>query len=224
MTASIEISDGLAQRLDDELVVWLTTVRSDATPQPSLVWFLWDNEEFLVFSEPGKAKLRNIAANPVVSLNLNSVGDGGVAVFTGEARLSREDDDPSTNQRYIDKYRSLIEGELASDGRGVRHRLPRRHQGEADCSPRLVTRLPCAVGRCGCRLPAPSCRGCACSVWTSQPRKLGWARLRHRSCVTAVSDGHLSRCRFSWAVCRLPSSVFRLLSHFDPLTPQRPLI
>ncbi len=114
MTASIEISDGLARRLDDELVVWLTTVRSDATPQPSLVWFLWDNEEFLVFSEPGKAKLRNIAANPVVSLNLNSVGDGGVAVFTGEARLSPEDDDPSTNQRYIDKYRSLIEGELAA--------------------------------------------------------------------------------------------------------------
>ena len=32
MTAPIEISDRLAQRLDDELVVWLTTVRSDATP------------------------------------------------------------------------------------------------------------------------------------------------------------------------------------------------
>ena len=60
MKASIEISDGLSQRLDDELVVWLTTVRSDATPQPSLVWFLWEDEEFLVFSEPDKAKLRNI--------------------------------------------------------------------------------------------------------------------------------------------------------------------
>ena len=114
MTAPIEISDRLAQRLDDELVVWLTTVRSDATPQVSLVWFLWDGGEFLIYSEPGKAKLRNMSNNPVVSLNLNSIGDGGVAVFTGEARLSPEDGDMSTNPRYVDKYRSLIEGELAT--------------------------------------------------------------------------------------------------------------
>ena len=64
MTAPIEISDGLAQRLEDELVVWLTTVRSDATPQSSLVWFLWDGGEFLIYSEPGKAKLRNIVQQP----------------------------------------------------------------------------------------------------------------------------------------------------------------
>jgi PPOX class probable F420-dependent enzyme len=114
MPASIEISDRLAQRLDDDLVAWLTTVRSDGIPQASLVWFLWDGGEFLIYSEPGKAKLRNIAANPVVSLNLNSIGDGGVAVFTGDARLSPEDGDPSTNPRYVDKYRSLIEGELAT--------------------------------------------------------------------------------------------------------------
>ncbi len=52
--------------------------------------------------------------NPVVSLNLNSIGDGGVAVFAGEARLSPDDDDPARNQRYVEKYRSLIEGELAT--------------------------------------------------------------------------------------------------------------
>ena len=57
--------------------------------------------------------------NPVVSLNLNSIGDGGVAVFTGEARLSPEDGDMSTNPRYVDKYRSLIEGELATSVEAV---------------------------------------------------------------------------------------------------------
>ena len=35
-------------------------------------------------------------------------------MFTGEARLSPEDGDPSSNQRYVEKYRSLIEGELAT--------------------------------------------------------------------------------------------------------------
>jgi PPOX class probable F420-dependent enzyme len=114
MPASIDISEAVAQRLDDDLVAWLTTVRSDGTPQASLVWFLWDGGEFLIYSEPEKAKLRNISINPVVSLNLNSIGDGGVVVFTGDARLSPEDGDMSTNPRYVDKYRSLIEGELAT--------------------------------------------------------------------------------------------------------------
>jgi PPOX class probable F420-dependent enzyme len=114
MPASIDISEAVAQRLDDDFVAWLTTVRSDGTPQASLVWFLWDGGEFLIYSEPGKAKLRNISNNPVVSLNLNSIGDGGVVVFTGDARPSPEDGDMSTNPRYVDKYRSLIEGELAT--------------------------------------------------------------------------------------------------------------
>ena len=65
-------------------------------PQVSLVWFLWDGGEFLIYSEPGKAKLRNMSNNPVVSLNLNSIGDGGVAVFTGR-RLSPDDDDAARN-------------------------------------------------------------------------------------------------------------------------------
>ena len=53
-------------------------------------------------------------STPIVAVNLNSSGDGGVVVFTGDARLSPEDGDMSTNPRYVDKYRSLIEGELAT--------------------------------------------------------------------------------------------------------------
>lgn len=31
----------LAERLDKEQVIWLTTVRQNGTPTPTPVWFLW---------------------------------------------------------------------------------------------------------------------------------------------------------------------------------------
>ncbi len=65
------------RRLREELIVWLTTVRADGQPQTSPVWFLWDGETFLIYSRPDAARLRNIAANRRVSLNLDGNGRGG---------------------------------------------------------------------------------------------------------------------------------------------------
>ncbi len=52
------------ERLRNEEIAWLTTVRPDGQPQAVPVWFLWDGEAFLVYSRPGARKLRNIEANP----------------------------------------------------------------------------------------------------------------------------------------------------------------
>jgi PPOX class probable F420-dependent enzyme len=52
------------RRLHEEEVAWLTTVRQDGQPQSVPVWFLWEGEEFLIYSQPGRQKLRNIAKNP----------------------------------------------------------------------------------------------------------------------------------------------------------------
>ena len=62
----------VAARLRDELVAWLVTVKPDGTPVPTPVWFWWDGETVLVYSQPGKPKLRNIAANPRVALALRT--------------------------------------------------------------------------------------------------------------------------------------------------------
>src|SRR4051794_41821696 len=76
----------IARQLDDERVVWLTTVAASGTPAPTPVWFLWRDDEILIGSEPGKAKLRNIAAHPQVSVNFNATHTGGdVGVITGTA-------------------------------------------------------------------------------------------------------------------------------------------
>jgi PPOX class probable F420-dependent enzyme len=96
---------GLARRLKSETLIWLTTVRADGTPQPSLVWFLWDGREFLIYSQPRKPKLRNIRRNSRVSLHLNSDDSGGdVAVFTGEARVDRHAPRAKDVPDYASKY------------------------------------------------------------------------------------------------------------------------
>jgi PPOX class probable F420-dependent enzyme len=76
-------------RLDGETVVWLTTVDRSGTPQPTPVWFLWTGAEVLIFSEPGKAKLRNLRGNPHASVHLNSTPrGGGIVVLSGVAEIA----------------------------------------------------------------------------------------------------------------------------------------
>jgi PPOX class probable F420-dependent enzyme len=98
------------RRLGEERLAWLTTVSPAGAPQPVPVWFLWDGaDSILVYSKPDTPKLRAIAANPRVSLNLDGNGQGGdIVVATGEASVS---DDPPAHEvpEYVDKYAALIE-------------------------------------------------------------------------------------------------------------------
>src|SRR4051794_10891046 len=94
----------VARRLADETVIWLTTVGADGTPQPSPVWFIWDGSEILIYSQPDKPKLRNIAANPRVALNFNSTDSGGnVVVITGNARVDPDAPRADAVPAYLEK-------------------------------------------------------------------------------------------------------------------------
>jgi PPOX class probable F420-dependent enzyme len=96
-------------RLEKEEVAWLTTVRSDGQPQTVPVWFLWDDEGFLIYSQPDRQKLKNISRNPHVGLNLNSNARGGDVVrLEGTARVA--DDVPPSSEvpSYVEKYRESI--------------------------------------------------------------------------------------------------------------------
>ena len=98
------------RRLHEERLAWLTTVDSAGTPQPIPVWFLWDGAaSILVYSRPDTPKLRAIARNSHVSLNLDGNGTGGdIVVALGEAAVS---DDPPAHElpEYVEKYSALIE-------------------------------------------------------------------------------------------------------------------
>ncbi|NEW38993.1 TIGR03667 family PPOX class F420-dependent oxidoreductase [Nocardia cyriacigeorgica] len=102
---STEFGARVAERLDKEQVVWLTTVGPTGTPQPNPVWFLWHDGEFLLFSQPDRPKLRNIARNPRVALHLNSTESGGdVVVVTGTARVDDTDISAEEADAYVEKY------------------------------------------------------------------------------------------------------------------------
>jgi len=96
-------------RLESELIIWLTTVRPNGQPQASAVWFFVDDEELLIYSRPGVAKLSNIAANPRVSLNLDGNGMGGdIVTIEGSARISPEQAPAHEVPGFAAKYREAI--------------------------------------------------------------------------------------------------------------------
>jgi PPOX class probable F420-dependent enzyme len=101
----------VARRLQEEVIIWLTTVRADGTPQPSPVWFLWDGATILIYSQPDRPKLRNIGQNPRVALHFDSDGRGGdIAILTGRATIDRNAPPATQAPAYLDKYRAGIAG------------------------------------------------------------------------------------------------------------------
>jgi PPOX class probable F420-dependent enzyme len=105
-----EFGQRVKQRLEEELIIWLTTVGGDGTPQPRPVWFLWDGETILVYSRPNTAKLRHIASNSHVALHFDGDGVGGdIVVLTGEAIITAGASPADENEIYLEKYaRGLV--------------------------------------------------------------------------------------------------------------------
>ena len=105
----IDTSTDFGQRvtghLENDQVIWITTVNPDQTPQPSPVWFFWDGETLLIYSQPGTPKLRNIGQRPRVSLNFHSTATGGdVVVLTGNAWQDAAAPPATDVPGYIAKY------------------------------------------------------------------------------------------------------------------------
>lgn len=100
-----------AQRhLRQQYVIWLTTLAPDGTPQPRPVWYFWDGESFLIYSQPRAHKVRHIQAHPQVSLHFNTdaTGDADVIVFTGTAAIDPAAPPANKHRAYLRKYRAGI--------------------------------------------------------------------------------------------------------------------
>lgn len=108
---STEFGARAARRLEREKVVWLTTVGPNLTPQPSPVWFFWDGETALLFSQPRAPKVRNINRTRRVSLSFNSTPTGGdVVIMTGDAWIDAEAPAMDTAEPYMAKYTDDLPG------------------------------------------------------------------------------------------------------------------
>jgi PPOX class probable F420-dependent enzyme len=102
---STDFGKRVEERLNNDELLWLTTVAPDGTPQPSLIWFHWDGETILIYSQPNTPKLRNIAANPRVSLNFQANDDGeDVVIITGDAVVDPTAPPSNRHEAYRCKY------------------------------------------------------------------------------------------------------------------------
>ncbi len=103
---STEFGERVARRLKDEQIAWFTTVSRDGTPQPRPVWFLWNGDSFLLFSEPQGFKVLHLVNNPKASIHLDGDGRGGdIIVFIGEAFIEEQPVPEHDLDAYVEKYR-----------------------------------------------------------------------------------------------------------------------
>src|SRR5512140_3329279 len=91
-----------------EYIIWLTTVDSTNTPQPRPVWFIWDKDSFLIFSQPHAHKVAHIRKNTSVSLHFNTdkTGDQDVIVYAGIASVDVTAKPAHKVSAYFKKYKT----------------------------------------------------------------------------------------------------------------------
>ncbi|MGD0704364.1 MAG: TIGR03667 family PPOX class F420-dependent oxidoreductase [Trebonia sp.] len=102
-------------RLRSNLIAWLTTVSPTGKPESVPVWFLLreSDETILVYSEPGKPKLRHIKQNPQIALGLDVTDIGrDIVRIDGEAREAPEvgpaDKEPHYRAKYAERIGALF--------------------------------------------------------------------------------------------------------------------
>jgi len=108
---STDFGARVARRLGDATVAWLTLVDPTGTPQPAPIWFLWDGESALMYSDHRAKRLSHLRANPRVALHLDGDGGGGdIIVLTGEVEEAPDVPPVQKNPAYLAKYGERITG------------------------------------------------------------------------------------------------------------------
>ena len=96
------------RRVEEEYLVWLTTVDTRGMPQPAPTWFWWDEtaSNFLVYNLTHAKRLDFVRRNSQVALNFDGYGTGsGIIVFTGHAQISPDEPPADQHPSYLAKYR-----------------------------------------------------------------------------------------------------------------------
>lgn len=99
------------RHLRQEYFVWFTTVGSDLAPQPGHVWFIWDHDSFLIYSQPQAHKVQHLMKHPKVALHFNSSdekGEQGLIVFIGTAFIDTDAPPAHKISAYMRKYRARV--------------------------------------------------------------------------------------------------------------------
>ena len=98
------------ERLETELIGWLTTVNPEGQPQSSPIWFLWTDGELLLYSMKRAPRNDNVAERPLVAFNLATDPKGGdVVTAEGVARYVADEPPATANPAYLAKYGGMLD-------------------------------------------------------------------------------------------------------------------
>ncbi len=96
------------ERLNNNLITWLTTVRPNGRPRTVPVWFLWDGSTILIFRAI-KVKVQELKQNPNVTLALDPSNNGNdIVVIEGTAELVEDVNITTTLPAFAQKYDALL--------------------------------------------------------------------------------------------------------------------
>ncbi len=90
---STPFGERIARRLRNERLMWLTTVDANGMPQPTPVWFLWDEatSTILIYSRSDAKRLEQLLILPRTScpLTLKNIAISSPGVMTRLRNLRR---------------------------------------------------------------------------------------------------------------------------------------
>lgn len=98
-------TEGLPQLLDQELIGFMTAVKENGQPQTSPVWFHREGDDIVVYNRVKARRLRSIATNSKVALNLRGDRRGHVVVtLEGTAVVEPELPPAKDFPGFVEKY------------------------------------------------------------------------------------------------------------------------
>lgn len=112
-----KLSEAQAEFLRNPYYAVVATLRADGSPHQTVVWVDTDGEDILFNTAEGRAKPRNMRANPVVSITVVDPQNGYQWVsVTGKAELTHDGADAHIDalaKKYLnaDSYPFRKEGE-----------------------------------------------------------------------------------------------------------------
>lgn len=114
----------LAGRLDTEVTAWLVTTDATGMPHPTLVWFIREGSELVVYSRADARRVRHLEQGRS-RIAVHFAGTGGASpVLHGEARIDRTAPSPDGNAAYVRKYGDRIANGLRLSLAGFAERYP----------------------------------------------------------------------------------------------------
>lgn len=103
------ISDKYDSIIEGAFYAFFVTVRKDGMPTPTPVWFVRDGDTFIVYTTPGSQKLKNLEANPHVSLTFSPDYDADTYFAAlGTARIDTSIPLAHQNSAYLAKYEKAM--------------------------------------------------------------------------------------------------------------------